>query len=500
MIRDSAATKVANYDTGRMHVTAAGATVTLGKNQGTIVKHQQKPESVTELLKRPELAKPEDNEKIFQHNATLTWSPVVHAVRYWLEIAFDPAFQRSVVNHWGIIPEPYFSVSYLESGVYYWRVAAIDSSGLPGAMSNVRRFVLQSDVDAPYLMIASPEEGHIIRLNPIRVAGATEHSAALTLNGQPVNVGPNGGFEVDYGLQRGVNTLAFEAQDQAGYVTHRKRTLIYLPDQEAIIRYDPSLPRLQAKHFLVQGDTLSLSGTTTAKWQIQMQSESGRVRAGTFADDSGRFRLNIPVKRQSAGFTLLAISPSGFVTRDEFALTRDQEPPTITVDELPPPVTRIPDFRLRGRVRDADMVTLNGRVLTLSQERFDTSIALAPGRNRIELTAVDQVGNKAAASWVVLHDVDPPELVSHRVTRPHASESSLLIMEVVARDVSGLKQAAPYRLQVGRAVQSGFLRLNKASRSYQAIVPLPQGVKNSVRLKSVELEDYAGNRKAYAFK
>jgi hypothetical protein len=251
---------------------------------------------------------------------------------------------------------------------------------------------------------------------------------------------------------------------------------------------------------LVQGDTLSLSGTTTAKWQIQMQSESGRVRAGTFADDSGRFRLNIPVQHQSAGFTLLAISPSGFVTRDEFTLTRDQEPPTITVDELPPPVTRIPEFRLRGRVRDADMVTLNGRVLTLSQERLDTSVALAPGRNRIELTAVDQVGNKVAASWVVLHDVDPPELVTHRVTRPHASESNLLIMEVVARDVSGLKQAAPFRLQVGRAVQSGFLRLNKASQSYQAIAPLPQGDKHSVRFKSVELEDYAGNRRAYVFK
>ena len=500
VIRDTVATKVANYDSGRMQVTSAGSTVTLGKNQGTIVKHQQKPEAASELLKSPELDRPEDREEIFQHNATLTWKPVASAVSYWLEIASDPIFQRSVVNHWGVITETHFSVSHLATGVYYWRVAAIDSSGLPGATSQMRRFAIQSDVDAPYLMIASPEDGRLIRQNPAQLVGETERSALLTLNGQPVNVESNGKFALDYTLQRGVNTLAFEAQDQAGYVTRRQRTLLYMPDQEAVIRYDPALPRLQAKHFLVQGDTLSLSGVTTAQWQIQTHSASGRIWTSAFADESGRFRLNIPVKRENERFTLLAISPSGFVTKDAFTLTRDQKPPTITVDELPPRVTRLPEFRLRGRVRDADVARLNGRVITLSQERFDTSVALVPGRNRIEFTAVDQVGNKAVASWVVLHDVDPPELVSHRVSWPRSSASNLLIIEVAARDVAGLKQAAPYQLQVGRDVQSGFLRLNQASQSYQAITPLPQGAQNSVRLKLVELEDYAGNRKAYAFK
>ena len=126
-----------------------------------------------------------------------------------------------------------------------------------------------------------------------------------------------------------------------------------------------------------------------------------------------------------------------------------------------------------------------------------------PGKNRIELSAVDQAGNEDIASWIVQYDVTPPELVSHRVIRPRAanrngSANHLRVIEVVARDASGLKKSASYQLQVGRTVQTGFLKLNKASQSYRAIASLPQKANGSVRLKSVELEDYAGNRRAYA--
>jgi hypothetical protein len=181
-----------------------------------------------------------------------------------------------VVNQWGI-KETQFFVGHLDHGAYYWRLAALDGLGLAGTMSQVRRFSLHSDTDAPYLMIVSPQEGEIISTMRSRLTGTTEGGVTLTLNGQPVNIGPEGNFEFDYTLQKGLNTLVLKARDSAGHVTTRQRTILHLPNQATVIRYDRELPQLEPKHFLTRVDTLTLSGTTTARWQVQAQSASGRA-------------------------------------------------------------------------------------------------------------------------------------------------------------------------------------------------------------------------------
>ena len=350
VIREKAATKVTNYDRGQVQVTSKGGTTMIGKNQGVIVKNGKKPAPMIDLTEKPELMTPEDGGQIFQQNGVLSWAPTKGAFSYWLEIALDPAFRQSVVNHWGAVKETRFDVADLEVATYYWRVAAINQEGLAGGMSKMRRFTLQSDDEAPYLLIASPREGRFVRQTPISVRGTTEPDATLTLHGDIVEVGPEGQFEQDVELHKGLNKLTFKVKDQAGHVTERLRSVIYLPDQEAVIRYDASLPRLGEKHFVTHEKTFSLLGTTTAKWEIQVQSQTGQTRVHTFADESGHFNLNIPVDSDHAVFTLLAISPSGFVTKDALTMSRDVEAPTITVDTLPPAVTRMPEFQLQGYV------------------------------------------------------------------------------------------------------------------------------------------------------
>lgn len=228
-----------------------------------------------------------------------------------------------MVNHWGVTKETHFEVSHLEMGTYYSRVAAISKDGLPGKMSQVRRFTLQHDNGAPYLSIASPQKDNFVRQTPIAVRGTTEPDATLTLLGDAVEVGPEGRFEREVDLNTGLNQLVFEVTDAAGHVTRRVRSVIYLPDQEVVIHYDASLPRLGEKHFVTQDKALSLSRMTTPKWEIQVQSDTTRVRASTFADERGRFNLNTPVDADRATLTLLAIAPSGFVTKDTLQVTQD---------------------------------------------------------------------------------------------------------------------------------------------------------------------------------
>jgi hypothetical protein len=47
-------------------------------------------------------------------------------------------------------------------------------------------------------------------------------------------------------------------------------------------------------------------------------------------------------------------------------------------------------------------------------------------------------------------------------------------VNVVATYTSGMKQAAPFTLQVGDRSVSDFLRYNKTSQSYRATIVLPK--------------------------
>lgn len=493
-------TKVTNRDSQSMWVASNGNSVMLEQNQRTTIRNQQRPGPATPLRAGPDLVSPGDEEVLFQHNARLTWTPIKGATRYWLEVATNRLFRPLIINNWRI-KKPQFFVGNLPTGDYDWRVAAFDSTGDDSAKSEVRRFSLQSDENAPYLTIESPREGTILRQTPAPLIGRTDRDSMLTLNGQAMTLEPDGRFELEYRFLRGLNTLILEARDRAGHVTTLQRFISYLPDDKPVIRYDPSLPRLGAHHFLTRFDTLALTGMTEVGWLLQVWSESGGLSASSFADNNGRFQLNIPVNGERERLTLQAVSPSGFETQVQLTATKDQTPPTIAVDEdaPPPSATRELTFRLRGQAQGAVAAMLNGRALQLDDEHFDVVITLTPGQaNRIILTTRDLAGNEAVASWVIRHDSTPPKLIRPKISYRSRSGKRIANIKVTARDPSGLKQAAPYQLRIGDAVQSGFLKLGRKGRTYQDNVPVPRKAK--VELLSVELSDYAGNRRAYAFK
>ncbi len=268
-----------------------------------------------------------------------------------------------------------------------------------------------------------------------------------------------------------------------------------------MIRFDPSLPQLDTHHFLTRSDTLTLTGTTAAGWQLQVRSASGALLASDFADGNGHFELHISVHEEREDLTFLAVSPSGFSTQEQLIVTKDQTPPTIVLDEDAPlpTATTAPEFSLRGQAQGAAVATVNEREITLDEGRFDEVMTLTPGEaNRIVFTARDLAGNEAVTSWVVRHDDAPPKLVRPKISYRSRSGKRIANIKVTARDASGLKQAAPYQLRVGETVKSGFLKLDRKGRAYQDGGPVPKKAK--VKLLSVELSDYAGNRRNYAFK
>jgi hypothetical protein len=496
---DNSGSKFANYDDRSLEVSAKGQSVTLGRDQATLVRSGEAPSPKIDVLPAPALAGPADDQVAFDAKVQLSWSSVPNAAGYWLEVAYDPGFGRMTFSQWGL-GDTSFQSKPLDVGAYYWRVAALDKFGLPGARSDVWRFRVQTDTTPPYISITDPAEGAILRQSPIELRGESEPGAKLELEGRPLQVGPDGRFATEYQPKPGANQLTIKATDAAGNVTERTRSFVFMPDQRAAVIFDDSLPRLGVGHFVTARDLMSITGRTSANAQIQIRAPDGSARASTYADDNGRFGVNVPMRAADETFEMQVIAPSGFASTDKFEITVDQTPPKIEFETPPPTVTAVEWLPLRGKVEGGTELRVNGQPTKLIDGTFDETVTLRQGANRIELAASDLVGNVRVEKLEIVLDQEPPQLVNESVSKSRATGGDAVTVNVVASDTSGMKQAAPYTLQVGDRSFSDFLRFNKTSQSYRSTLVLPKDASGPIALKDVELEDYAGNRKRYTFR
>jgi Glucodextranase, domain B len=497
--RDVAGSKFANFDEGALAVSAQGESVSLGRNEATLVRSGAPPSEKIDILPAAALSAPQDDQVAFDAAVEMSWASLADAAGYWLEVAYDPGFRRMTFSRWGLA-EATFESAPLEVGAYYWRVAGLDKFGLPGERSEVWRFHVRTDVTPPYLSIGEPAEGGILRQSPLPVRGESEPDAALELDGSPLEVAPDGRFETLYQPDPGLNRLTVKATDAAGNVTERSRSFVFMPDERAAVIFDDALPRLGLRHFVTARDVMSITGRTSASAQILIRSADGAGRASAYANGEGRFGVNVPMRAASEAFEMQVIAPSGFASEDRFEITVDQTPPRIEFETPPPAVTAIEWLPLRGRVDGGVELLVGGQPSQLIEEAFDQTITLQQGANEIELVASDLVGNVGVEKLEIFLDQEPPELVRQSLSRNQASGGDAVTVEVVASDASGMKQAAAFSLQVGDRLLADFLRFNRTSQSYRSTIVLPKEMSGRIELRDVELEDYAGNKKRYTFR
>ncbi|HUG53534.1 MAG TPA: FecR domain-containing protein [Vicinamibacteria bacterium] len=126
----------------------------------------------------------------------LLWKPVPGASAYHVMLDYNAYFNRPLVDRGGI-GESSVEVRGLDSGKYYWRVAAVDKDGVEGSFSDFARFTVSRPQGAekgggppPPLVIDALE----VRQSILQVRGRTEPGATLTVNGQRVDVAGDGAF------------------------------------------------------------------------------------------------------------------------------------------------------------------------------------------------------------------------------------------------------------------------------------------------------------------
>jgi hypothetical protein len=190
------------YDGRLQAVTKAGDTTTVAANQQVTIDPSGKAGPAVNMPSAPVLLAPANQSEVAYPDPTraitlLAWKPVPEAAAYHVLLDYSPYFNRPLVDRGGI-KESSVEVRGLDTGKYYWQVAAVDKDGVTGRFSNFSRFAVTKpsggteggDGPPPPLTLETIE----VRANILQVKGRTEPGATVTVNGQRIDVQSDGTF------------------------------------------------------------------------------------------------------------------------------------------------------------------------------------------------------------------------------------------------------------------------------------------------------------------
>lgn len=149
------------------------------------------------------------------------WKANGTCASFRIELASDETFVDKVVDE--VLKESRFRYAQLRPGRYFWRMSCRDAKGTEGASSEVTRFEVVRDDQAPRLAVLAPAENAVIDGDKVEARCSTEPLTAVFINGEEAVVGGENQYVRQVALSLGVNTVVFEAVDAAGNVMYHSR-------------------------------------------------------------------------------------------------------------------------------------------------------------------------------------------------------------------------------------------------------------------------------------
>ncbi len=208
--------------------TKGGQRVALASNQGLNVDAGGAAGATLNLPRTPALTAPPNQTEVAypdlnQGVTLLVWNAVPAATGYRVMVDFSPGFARPLYDRKGVRTTQ-LELRALEAGSYYWKVAALDSASVEGGFSDVWRFSLtrapQSTAPPPPLVLEVAE----LDRNILHVQGRTEAGSQLTLDGERLEVQPDGSFNEFVAFDGGAGaTVVVRATSPRGSVAEQRR-------------------------------------------------------------------------------------------------------------------------------------------------------------------------------------------------------------------------------------------------------------------------------------
>ena len=231
----------------------------------------------------------------------------------------------------------------------------------------------------------TPETSLEIRGSVLRSGAAIPIN--LSINGLPVDVGPNGTFSETLNLTEGINAFAIVAQDLAGHES--SETFVIQSKPNVLLAVNP-MPALTAV------PTLTIQGVVESGATLSVNGLEPPVQA------DGSFSVTLEL---SEGLNTIVIAAVDYLgTRKEIVreVVLDTLPPEIRIlTPSPGHVTRDETLRVAGETEGGASLTINDVPVAIENGTFAYTVSLGEGDNLFVLRAVDEVGNGAEMTLLV---------------------------------------------------------------------------------------------------
>lgn len=220
--------KLTNYD-GIANISANDVTITIQKNEGTIVEEGRAPSAPIKLLPAPSLAWNSRDTIIYREDIVYAFGEVDRAVTYRAQISSSPSFDSDIEEL--SLTSNSVNLQNLELGTTYVRVLAIDSLGLRGPFSEPTRIIRNIDNQPPPVFVDGSNGNILFTLDSdFQITGVSEPEAKLTIDGRSVNVQLSGKFSYLLKDLEPDQTLNIVAVDASGNKTEKNVRLVRLTE------------------------------------------------------------------------------------------------------------------------------------------------------------------------------------------------------------------------------------------------------------------------------
>jgi hypothetical protein len=210
--------------------TRTGQRIALGSNEGLKVDAAGAAGAKMTLPGVPQLNSPSDRSELLypdlnQGLTMLTWSGVAGAATYRVAVDYSPSFARPLYDRRGHRPTQ-MELRRLEAGEYFWRVAAVDGAGSEGGFSEVWRFMIGKTAATAATPPPLSVEALEIKGNVLHVRGRTEPGAAVTVNGERLDVQADGTFDEFLTFEGGATAILVRATSARGGVAEMRHRAV----------------------------------------------------------------------------------------------------------------------------------------------------------------------------------------------------------------------------------------------------------------------------------
>lgn len=220
--------KLTNYD-GIAIVNANDVTITIGKNEGTIVEEGKDPLPPIKLLPAPQLVWTSRDSIIYRNEILFAFTEVKNAADYRVQYSASANFDGEVQTIKTL--QTSTVLKDLPLGTTYVRVQAVDNLGLKGPHSETIRINRNVDNKPPALFIDDTRNDLLFTLtNSVTITGVSEPNAHLEADEKHVVINGSGQFKINKTNLQNDQVIAFTSVDDSGNKTQKKLRVIHLTE------------------------------------------------------------------------------------------------------------------------------------------------------------------------------------------------------------------------------------------------------------------------------